>query len=381
MIEYMSKGKAKLIVSVGSGASRRRKAKTVTYTTKKELERMHRQFQDEVHHNPLIDTTVQELVELYIRSRKALGVEATTIHGYEVAAKRIYSRFEGIDASDLTSYQVQVFITDMSEKYSAKTIRNTVSLLSSAYENAVRLGQLERNPCKTVTLPKKEQTKIDIFDEEQIMRFIRELNNERLDYKVAYELALFCGLRRSEILGLTEDAVDTTFKWVRVRQTRHNVNGKDVIQGTKTASSRRELAVPDFVMEDIKELIKKHNEVKYEHTDFLIQDGFGKPMGHSALTTQIYRIEDKAGLPRVSIHDLRHTFASMLNNAGVDIAMISHELGHSGIAITLNTYTHVFGNVSNSSRGIADSLNNKFEKQIESATFLPPTSKEKTADA
>ena len=61
----------------------------------------------------------------------------------------------------------------------------------------------------------------------------------------------------------------------------------------------------------------------------------------------------------------------MLNNAGVDIAMISHELGHSGIAITLNTYTHVFGNVSNSSRGIADSLNSRFEKQIESATTLP----------
>lgn len=381
MIEYISKGKAKLIVSVGSGESRRRKARTVTYTTKKELERMHQRFIDEVHHNPLIDTTVAELLDMYIKSRKALGVEATTIHGYEVAAKRIYSRFEGIEASALTSYQVQVFVTDMSEKYSAKTIRNTVSLLSSAYENAVRLGQLEKNPCKNISLPKKERTQIDIFDEQQIMRFVRELNNERLDYKVAYELALFCGLRRSEILGLTEDAVDTTFKWVKVRQTRHYVDGKDVIQGTKTASSRRELAVPDFVMADIKELIRVHNAVRYEHTNFLIQDGFGKPMGHSALTTQIYRIEDRAGLPHVSLHDLRHTFASMLNNAGVDIAMISHELGHGSITITMNTYMHVFGNVSNSSRGIADSLNKRFEKQIETATFLPPIENEKTANA
>ena len=381
MIEYISKGKAKLIVSVGSGAARRRKAKTVTYTTKKELERMHQRFIDEVHHNPLIDTTVEELVDMYIRSRKSLGVEATTIHGYETAAKRVYSRFEGINATELTSYQVQVFITDMDEKYSSKTIRNTISLLSSAYDNAIRLGQLEKNPCKFVTLPKKERAKIDIFDEEQIVRFLRALNEERLDYKVAYELALFCGLRRSEILGLTEDTVDTTFKWVKVRQTRHHVDGKDVIQGTKTVSSRRELALPDFVVEDIKALIEKNNSVPYEHTDFLIQDGFGKPMGHSALTTQIYRIEDKAGLPHVSLHDLRHTFASMLNNAGVDIAMISHELGHSGIAITLNTYTHVFGNVSESSRGIADTLNNRFDKPIKSATFLPPSENEKTANA
>lgn len=381
MIEYISKGKAKLIISVGSGENRKRKAKTVTYTTKKELEKMHQRFTDEVHHNPLIDTTVQELVDMYIRSRKSLGVEATTIHGYEVDAKRIYSRFEGINASELTSYQVQAFVTDLSEKYAPKTIRNTVSLLSSAYENAVRLGQLQKNPCKNITLPKKEQAKIDIFDEEQIMRFVRELNNEHLDYKVAYELALFCGLRRSEILGLTEDAVDTTFKWVKIRQTRHNINGEDIIQGTKTASSRRELALPDFVNEGIKELIRKHNSVKYEHTNFLIQNGFGQPMGHSALTTQIYRIEDRAGLPHVSVHDLRHTFASMLNNAHVDIAMISRELGHSSIGITLNTYTHVFGNVSDSSRGIADTLNNRFEEIVKSATFLPPKENEKTANA
>ena len=381
MIEYISKGKAKLIVSVGSGKNRKRKAKTVTYTTKKELEKMHQRFIDEVHHNPLIDTTVAELLDMYIRSRKSLGVEATTIHGYEVAAKRVYSRFEGINATELTSYQVQAFVTDMSEKYSAKTIRNTVSLLSSAYDNAIRLGQLEKNPCKFITLPKKERAKIDIFNEEQIAKFLRALNEERLDFKVAYELALFCGLRRSEILGLTEDAVDTTFKWVRVRQTRHFVDGKTVIQGTKTASSRRELALPDFVNEDIKALIAKHNAVQYEHTDFLIQDGFGKPLGVNTLTTHIYRIEDKVGLAHVSIHDLRHTFASMLNNAHVDIAMISHELGHSNISITLNTYTHVFGNVSESSRGIADTLNSRFEKPIKPATFSPLKAKEKTADA
>ena len=381
MIEYISKGKAKLVVSVGSGKSRKRKAKTVTYTSKRELERMHQRFIDEVHHNPLIDTTVDELLEMYINSRRTLGVEATTIKGYETAAKRVYSRFGGINATDLTSFQVQAFVSDMHEKYSAKTIRNTISLLSSAYDNAIRLGQLANNPCKFVTLPKKEQTKIEIFTEDEIGRFLRALNDTRLDYKVAYELALFCGLRRSEILGLTEDSIDTTFKWVKVRQTRHTINGENIIQGTKTATSRRELAVPDFVIEDIKTLIAQHNAVEYEHTDFLIQDGFGKPMGSSALTTQIYRIEDRAGLPHVSLHDLRHTFASMLNASGVDIAMISHELGHSSIVITMDTYMHVFGNISESSRGIADSLNSKFDKTRKTATILPPQENEKTANA
>lgn len=381
MIEVLSKNKAKLIVSMGSGADRKRKSKTVTFTSKKELERMHQRFIDEVHHNPLIDTTVKELLESYISGRRVLGVKQTTLHGYEVTAERIYSRFKGIKATDLTSYQVQTFINDMSEKYSAKTIRNTISLLSSAYDNAIRLGQLSKNPCKMVTLPKKEQPKIDIFDNEQIAVFLNALDEERLDYKVAYQLALFCGLRRSEILGLQEKHINVPFRCVTVEQSRHNVKGSDYVQTTKTESSHRTIAVPDFVMESIIELLDVHNSFQYKHTDYLIQNGFGQPMTPSALTTQIYRIEEKAGLPHVSLHDLRHTFASMLNNANVDIAMISRELGHSSINITLGIYTHAFGNVAQSSRDIADRLNNRFESTPKSATFMPLSEHEKTANA
>lgn len=381
MIEVLGKNKAKLIVSMGSGADRKRKSKTVTFTSKKELERMHQRFIDEVHHNPLIDTTVKELLESYINGRKVLGVKQTTLHGYDVTAERLYSRFKGIKATDLTSYQVQTFINDMSEKYSAKTIRNTISLLSSAYDNAIRLGQLSKNPCKMVTLPKKEQPKIDIFDNEQIAVFLDALDDERLDYKVAYQLALFCGLRRSEILGLQEKHINVPFRCVTVEQSRHNVKGSDYVQTTKTESSHRTIAVPDFVMENIIELLDVHNSFQYKHTDYLIQNGFGQPMTPSALTTQIYRIEERAGLPQVSLHDLRHTFASMLNNANVDIAMISRELGHSSINITLGIYTHAFGNVAQSSRDIADRLNNRFESTPKSATFLPLSEHEKTANA
>ena len=172
-----------------------------------------------------------------------------------------------------------------------------------------------------------------------------------------------------------------TFKTVSVNKSRHRVDGKDIVQKTKTETSRRNIAVPDFVVEDIKSLIEKHNSVEYEHTDYLIQDGFGQPMTPSALTQQIYRIEEKANLPSVSLHDLRHTFASMLNNAHVDIAMISRELGHSSINVTLGIYTHVFGNVAESSRNIADTLNSAFENSRNVATLVTPTENEKTANA
>lgn len=358
MIEYLSKGKAKLIVSVGSGANRKRKTKVVTYTTKKELERMYRRYEDEVRHNPLIDTTVEELIDAYIENRKIVGLKATTERGYNTAKERIISSMGGFIAKDVTTYQIECFIAEMAKTYSAKTIHNTIGLLNSSYARAVRTGQMTDNPCTRVALPKKQKPDIKIFSEHEMLAFFKALKNERIDYRVAYELCLLCGMRRSEVLGLKESDINIPFKCVTVSHTRHRVNGEDIEQDTKTEQSRRTLALPDVVVEDIKTLIKEHDR-PYKHTEYLIQDGFGHAMNPSVLTNHIHDIEDAAGLPHISVHGLRHTFASMLNNAGVDIARISRELGHANIGITLNTYTHVFGGATSSSRGIADAMNKK----------------------
>ena len=234
------------------------------------------------------------------------------------------------------------------------------------------MGQLMNNPCQRISLPKKNKPDIKVFTEHEMLVFFKALANERIDYKVAYELCLLCGMRRSEALGLKESDVNLSFKCVTIAHTRHRVNGENVEQDTKTEQSRRTLALPDAVVEDIKALLKEH-DTPYKHTDYLIQDGFGHPMNPSVLTNHIHDIEDAAGLPHISVHGLRHTFASMLNSEGVDIARISRELGHSNLTTTLNTYTHVFGGATSSSRGIADALN---KKVTSNATVLPPENEE-----
>lgn len=373
MIEYLGKNKAKLIVSVGSGDNRRRKAKTVTYKNKKELERMHQKFEDEVRHNPYIDTTVSELIDYYIENKKLAGLKATTERGYRIDKERINPVLGGLTAREVTPYQIECFIADMAKIYTPKTIRNTIGLLNSAYARAVRTGQLMSNPCSRVELPKKNKPDIKVFSEHEVLAFFKALSSERIDYKVAYELCLLCGMRRSEVLGLKESDVNLAFKSVTIAHTRHRVNGENIEQNTKTEQSRRTLALPDVVVEDIRALLKEH-ATPYKHTDYLIQDGFGHPMNPSVLTNHIHDIEDKAGLPHISVHGLRHTFASMLNSAGIDIARISRELGHSNITTTFNEYTHVFGGASSSSRGIADALNKKVANGV--ATSVPPTSEE-----
>ena len=376
MIEVIDKHTAKLIVNIGSGKTRKRRTKKVAYSGKRELERLYREFEAECKRAPIVKLTVKELVDSYIKNRELLGAKATTIKGYKAAAKRVNSRFDGVSAGSLTTYQIDDFVADMANSgLSPKTIINTISILNSAYDRAVRSGQLSSNPCKYVTLPKKKKPEIITFSNDELVKFWNKLCEERLDYKVGYELCLFCGMRRSEVLGLRENDISIPFGSITISNTRHRIEGdEDIVQDTKTAQSHRALAVPEFVIEDIDKLIEEHHANPYNDTDYLIQNGFGQPMSPSTFTKYIKIIEDKAGLPPVSVHGLRHTFASMLNSEGVDIARISAELGHSTIGTTLNIYTHVFGNVSASSRGIADSINEKFNK---SATFTPPSETKK----
>lgn len=354
MIRYIDSHKAQLIVEVGTQGKRKKKTKMITYNGKRDAKMQYNAFEAEVRSEICTDLTVRDVCESYIKNCEINGLEPTTIHGYEIALKRIILRFERISATSLTTYQVEDLIAEMSEKYKPKTIANTIGFLSAAYQRAIRTGQLEHNPCANATLPKRKQDEVKTLSEEEVIDLLDKLQDELIDYKVGYELCLLCGLRRSEVLGLKHEDFNPVFKCIYIHETRHIVNGEESIQGTKTSRSHRTVAVPQMVCDDIEELIKSHEP--YD-SDYLIQDGFGEPRHPSTFSNHIYK------LTNVGCHALRHTFATMLNAEGVDIARISSVLGHSNITTTLNKYTHVFGNVSDSSRGIADALDAKFSKQ------------------
>jgi integrase len=315
--------------------------------------------------------TVADLLDAYIDMQRIKGLKETTLKGYESYAKRLKLRFKGIKAKDLTPYQIEKFIASAvkgapSEGYptkaSPKTIKGYVSLLSSAYKMAIRNKMLVVNPCDAVVIPKQKKPDIVVLTKEDINEFVDALEDTTLDLKVVYELALFCGLRRSEIMGLMNGDVNPLWKTIKVTRTRHRLNCEDIIQDTKTERSRRIVSVPDFVMWDIVELMKQHEEDPYIENPFLIQYA-SEPMRPDYAKRQIKEFTREHGLPDVTLHGLRHTFATMLNASGeFDIAEISAALGHSNIGTTLNIYTHLFDEASNSARRIGDYMQKGFQK-------------------
>lgn len=371
-IKYLSRTKAKLIVSTGSASKSNRKqwTKTVTITGKKDAERQYKAFEQECTQTMTAET-VADLLDAYIDMQRIKGLKETTLTGYESYAKRLKLSFKGVKAKDLTSYQIERFIASAvkgepqkgyPKKASPKTIKGYVSLLSSAYKAAVRSGLLAVNPCDSVTLPKQKKPDIVVLTKEEVPAFVAALDHTTPDLRVVYELALFCGLRRSEIMGLMNSDVNVLWHTIKVTRTRHRINCEDVIQDTKTERSRRIVSVPEFVMDDIVELMDMHEKDPYINNPFLIQYAC-EPMRPDYAKRQIKEFTKANGLPDVTLHGLRHTFATMLNASGeFDLAEISAALGHSSIGTTINIYTHLFDEASNSARRIGDFMQKGFQK-------------------
>lgn len=379
-IQYIDKKKARLVFSTGSNENRQRYTKTITYTGKKDAERQYAEFKRQIVTEGLPDSiTVEKLLEWYIDSLEAFGARATTIYGYRSTAKRIILSCGAIKASELTSYKLEKEIV-LKRKYSPKTIKNTISLLSAAYKKAISVGMLNNNPCEKVQQPKQKKPEITILSPQEINSFTEALDGESKDFKLACELALFCGLRRSEVLGITEASISDVSNIIMITQGRHRIGTNESVTDTKTEKSRRAVAVPPTIMKQVRELIEDHHSYPYGCSEFLIQDEFGDPMKPNFLTQHIARFEQNNNLPKVSFHALRHSHASMLNASGVDIARISAQLGHSTIGTTMNIYTHVFGSPLQSTQDIAQQMEKQMSQMSQNGHKMGTNSKTKTAE-
>ncbi len=349
-IEYLDKNHAKLVVTRGSGKNRERKVKRITFTSKKDAKRQYDAFLASVKFGVDDKITVEELLNWYVERFKEAGGKETTSAGYTSASKSINKVIGKRRASDLVLQDIDRFMSKQKSKYSPKTIKNQISLLNSAYKDAIRRGILLFNPCEYAMIPRQKKPEITILSDSDINNFVKALDNTDLDFKVMCELALFLGLRRSEILGLLHSDISDT---VTIDKVRHRVGDKDIIETPKTASSNRTLAVPSFIQKDIAELIEIQRE-RPAQGDYLIQDDFGEPVTQWWVRSHLDDLISKNSLPHITMHGLRHTCASMLIAKGVPIADVSAQLGHSSIDITLRTYTHLFTDPTTASKHISD---------------------------
>ncbi len=222
---------------------------------------------------------------------------------------------------------------DQPKGLSAKTVRNINQVISSAMDFAITQKIITENPCKAVALPKIERKEMQTIPAEQLQAFLAEAKATGV-YEMYY-IELSTGLRRGELLGLKWEDVDMKQGIIRVRRQIARIDGKIVEAPLKTKNSYRTVTISPQAIEVLKAQKAKTND------QYIFPSPNGGPISPDSVNNMLKRVLERAGIPKVRFHDLRHTFATLALQNGVDIKTVSGMLGHFSAGFTLDTYAHV----------------------------------------
>jgi integrase len=236
----------------------------------------------------------------------------------------------------------------------ARSVRLTLGRLKAAFEMAVDEGRLVRNVVKLVGPPEYTPAERDIWSRAQVRKFLRVAAMDRLH--AAWRLSLY-GLRRGEVLGLRWSDVDLKAKTLTVNQSRVLVDCKVRIEPPKSRKGKRTLPLDEAAVSALTELRKR--QVRESETagrayraglddldwyaagdEYIVIDEFGIPLYPEFYSGEFARLLSRAGLPKIRLHDSRHTTLSLMEKAGVPISVISKWAGHYHGAFTIRTYVH-----------------------------------------
>jgi integrase len=230
---------------------------------------------------------------------------------------------------------------------SPQTVRHHHTLIHKALQTALEWGLLSRNVADSVKPPKVQTKDMQIWNVDEIDKFLESAKDT--PYYALFHLALFSGMRRSELLALRWQDVDLILAEISVNRSLHQLKDNSyVFRSPKTAKGRRTIALPPsalLILQDhyfkCKDLSAKLDIPFNDDTLVFCHAENGKPIRPNTITRAWTLTAIKAELKHIRLHDARHSHASLMLKQGIHPKIVQERLGHSSIAITLDTYSHV----------------------------------------
>ena len=275
------------------------------------------------------------------------NIEATTRAGYREKIKNyIIPELGNTQLKVLKADQVQRWINGLRQRgLSPKTIRNVYNNLNAAMKKAVVLRMLPFNPCDGVELPKLIRYEAKVYDTQEIKRLLEAAKGS--DMYLVVLLGVSVGLRRGEMLGLKWASVNFEAKTISIRENRVMADKELITKGPKSAAGQRTVSIGDEVVAALSQARMDYfNDraelgAKFRDDDYVVRQKDGRPLRPDSMTQKWERFLERNNLPHIRLHDLRHSHATALIQAGVSPKVVQQRLGHADVSITLNTYTHV----------------------------------------
>lgn len=298
-------------------------------------------------------TVRQLLLEYWLPAQASRNRRPATISQYRVVVNSwIVPGIGDHRASTLTPGHVQRLVDTLCtsrspsgrDGLSPRSLQLVVGTLKSAYKFAVESELLVRNPIASVRRPTLQHQTMNAWNETQARQFLADTRDDVL--AAVWALLLTRGLRRGELCGLRWEAIDLDAGTATIVHTLIVVDGRVLAPTPKTLSSRRSLPLDASLVS----LLIGHRKRQFEdrqrageawtETGYVFVDQVGRPCSPELVSDRFDRLVKAPELPRIRLHDTRHTAASLMLASGVSVKVVQEMLGHSSPAITLAIYAH-----------------------------------------
>ena len=320
-------------------------------TQKELLDKLHYKI-DEYRDTELTEDsnmTLSEWLDKWISEYMTGTIRESTLRGYKKYVESyIKPALGNKPMAFITTAEIQKFYNNLKKNgriknqhiygdgLTASTVNSIHCVLHEALEMAVKAHIISKNPTNGTTVPKSIKKEMQVLTDEQLNTFMKLIETEEHWHDFFYT-ELTTGLRRGEICGLKWIDFDADTGKLNVNRSIEVKNGIVTEGETKTGKGKRSFYLPVSTANVLRER-KKHAKNEWIFNDLLRPDF---PVAPPAAYRKMKELLEKANLPNIRFHDLRHTFATHALTSGVDAKTLSGILGHTNASFTLDTYTHV----------------------------------------
>jgi integrase len=296
---------------------------------------------------PREQETVGSYLIRWLSDSAAPSVRPTTLAGYERMVRLHISPALGrIKLARLSPMMLSRFYRELHDRGLApKYVRLIHAVLHRALRQAVRWRLVAINVADAVDGPSVPRREFRALCAEEARRLLQVARTDAL-YPL-YTLALTCGMRQGELLGLRWCDVELDGGWLSVAQQAQRIGAAWVFSEPKTSRGRRRLALPGIAVAALKEqrvrvASQRLRALVWEDHDLVFPNQVGRPIEKQNLTRRSFKpLLERAGLPSIRFHDLRHSAATIMLSMGEHPRVVQERLGHSTIAVTMDVYSHV----------------------------------------
>ena len=349
-IQKLSPGKYKIRISAGFDDFGKRRVinRTVNAKSDTEAERILMKLYQDRFKITAAENSPGTLGKLFdIFKENHLNTLAPNTQAYYFSLWKHIEKFSKLKTENIDVININKILSAVPE---GKLRNGCYKLLSTLFTKGMTWGYIAANPCKLISAPKYKSKEKVVLNDSDIFIINNHIEEVEIKYQCIFYFAALLGMRRQEILALKWN--DINFKEATVLINKavtlsHGGDERIILKETKTESSARVLYLPELLIRKLQLLKKEQNILRmklgdlYENNNFLFTQWNGKVMSIYTPTNWWKDFQNKHNITPVTFHGLRHSAASMMINAGLDVATVSKTLGHSNTATTLNIYTHL----------------------------------------